>query len=327
MNPQKTALSLAEVFPAPSRPGFGLKPIFIGPNGLRAGWRLLIFLALCGIQFGGFVFVRVHFFGASVGEPAGPLTATPIMLGGSEAVTLLFLVIATFVMGRIEHRRFSEYGLPLRQVLGKDFWLGALWGFLAISGALLAMFPLRGFRITGMALHGSAIFSSLVAWSIAMIVVGIFEEFLCRGYVQYTLASGIGFWPAAFVMAALFGFGHAFRSGETTLGAISAGSFGLLFCLFLRRTGNLWPAIGFHAAWNWGQTFLYGVPNSALLPSRNLFHSTLSGPLWLTGGTVGPEASILCPIALLVVGLIFSRHYRENRYPALERGSLSKSVS
>ena len=29
-----------------SRPTFGLKPIFVGPNGLRAGWRLLMFLAL-----------------------------------------------------------------------------------------------------------------------------------------------------------------------------------------------------------------------------------------------------------------------------------------
>ncbi|MGB7583329.1 MAG: hypothetical protein WBM11_00690 [Terriglobales bacterium] len=52
-----------------------------------------------------------------------------------------------------------------------------------------------------------------------------------------------------------------------------------------------------------------------MLPYHNVFHSTLNGPQWLTGGTVGPEASVLCPMALLIVGLIFSRYYRENRYP------------
>ena len=288
--------------------------LFIGPKGLRAGWRLLIFIALCGVQLGAVIFVRVHFFGAHVLEPSGPITATPTMLGGSEAIELLLLVIATLIMGKIEGRTFKAYGLPLRQILGKDFWSGCLWGFLAISGALLAMFMLGDYRITGLALHGSALFSGLAAWSIAFLVVGIFEEFFSRGYLQYTLASGIGFWPAAFAMSGFFGLGHAFRPGETVIGAISAGSFGLLFCLFLRRTGNIWPAIGFHAGFDWGQTFFYGVPNSALLPSRNLLHSTLSGPNWLSGGSVGPEASIFCPIALLIVGIIFSRYYRENRY-------------
>lgn len=125
------------------------------------------------------------------------------------------------------------------------------------------MFLLHGFRVTGLALHGTTIFSALIAWGIAFVLVGLFEEFLCRVYVQYTLASGIGFWPAAFVMSGLFGLGHAFNSGETVVGAVAAGMFGLLFCLFLRRTGNLWCAVGFHAAWNWGQTF-YGVPDSGM---------------------------------------------------------------
>jgi len=30
------------------------------------------------------------------------------------------------------------------------------------------------------------------------------------------------------------------------------------------RTGNLWFAIGNHAAWDWGQTFLFGTPDSGL---------------------------------------------------------------
>jgi hypothetical protein len=42
----------------------------------------------------------------------GPITVTPFLLGGSEAVAVLALCIAALVMGRIEQSKFSEYGLP-----------------------------------------------------------------------------------------------------------------------------------------------------------------------------------------------------------------------
>jgi hypothetical protein len=68
---------------------------------------------------------------------------------------------------------------------------------------------------------------------------------------------------------------------------------------------------------DWGQTF-YGVPDSGLLSYHSVFNSAFNGPRWLTGGTVGPEASIFTPIALLAVGLIFSRFCRENPYQELK---------
>jgi CAAX protease family protein len=311
------AAPLLPVERSPERPHptSGFKSIFIGPNGLRAGWRVLIFAALVVVLLGSFVLIRaggVQGF-REARKHAGQITVTPLLMFKVEGIAFLLLCVADLIMGKIEHRKFSEYGLPLRKALGKDFWLGALSGFLAISGTLLAMFLLRGFRVTGFALHGTAILSSMLAWGIAFLMVGLFEEFLNRGYIQYTLASGIGFWPASLVMSFLFGFGHYFNANETAVGSVSAGLFGLLFCLFLRRTGNLWIAVGFHAAWDWGQTF-YGVPDSGMLPYHSVLSSAFSGPLWLTGGTVGPEASVLTPIALLVVALIFSRRYRENRY-------------
>jgi hypothetical protein len=137
------------------------------------------------------------------------------------------------------------------------------------------------------------------------------EEFLDRGYLQYTLATGIGFWPAAFVTSSDFAVSHIFNANESRVGLAAVVLFGLLLCLFLRRTGSLWCAVGFHMGYDWGQTFFYGVPNSGIVPYHNLLRSTFSGPRWLTGGIVGPEASVLTPIALLVVALIFSRFYRE----------------
>jgi uncharacterized protein len=292
-----------------------IKSLFLGPNGLRIGWRLLIFIVLLAVLIGGAVLVG---HGGLQGlrdahKHMGEVAVTPSLMGVSEAITFALLCMATLVMGRIEKRKFSAYGLPLRQAFGKDFWIGCLSGFLAISGTLLAMFFLGGFRITGLALHGRAIVYSLAGWAIAFLLAGLFEEFLCRGYLQYTLASGIGFWPAAFVMSGLFAFGHAFNAHENLAGVASVVLFGLLLCLFLQRSGNLWCAVGFHVAYDWGQTF-FGVPDSGIAPYHNLLNSAFSGPQWLTGGVVGPEASVLTPIALALVAVVFSRYYRENRY-------------
>lgn len=261
LNQLKAADSTAPV--SVSQPASGMRSLFLGPRGLRVGWRLLIFIGLLVVLFGGAALV-------SHGGPQGlrnalkhvdEVTVTPFKMGASEAVVFALLCLATLVMGGLENRKFSEYGLPLRQALGKDFWIGCLSGFLSLSGTLLAMFLLHGFRITGFALHGKAILYALTGWAIAFLMVGLCEEFLNRGYLQYTLACGIGFWPAAFVMSGFFAFGHAFNPHETLAGVASVVLFGLLLCLFLRRSGNLWCAVGFHAAYDWGQT-LFGVPDS-----------------------------------------------------------------
>jgi membrane protease YdiL (CAAX protease family) len=292
-----------------------LKSIFVGDDGIRAGWRLLIFLALFGILFASSVLIR---FGGPKGvqhayTTLGQTAHTPLFVAKSELVAFLALCIATLIMSKLEHSRFGQYGLPLRPALGKNVALGSLLGFLTISGTLLVMYLSHGFRITSLAIHGTTIPASLIAWGMAFLIVGLGEEFLFRGYVQYTLASGIGFWPAAFAMSGLFGLGHAFNSKENVIGSISVVMFGLLLCLFLRRTGNLWCAVGFHLGYDWGQMF-YGVPDSGIVPYHNLFNSAFSGPRWLTGGFVGPEASVLTPVALLIVAVVFSRFYRENRY-------------
>jgi membrane protease YdiL (CAAX protease family) len=318
----------AAIAPPPAKSSPARRVLF-GPNGLRAGWRLLIFAALFGGLFASVTLIR---FGGPQGvrdakRNLGQTIHTPFFMSKSEAIAFLLLCVATLIMGKIEGRKFSEYGLPLRQALRKDFWVGSLIGFLTISGTLFTMFLFHGFRVTGLALHGAAILSSVVEWGITFLIVGLCEEFMDRGYLQYTLATGIGFWPAAFVTSGEFAAGHIFNANETRQGLAAVVLFGLLLCLFLRRTGNLWCAVGFHMGYDWGQTFFYGVPNSGIVPYHNLLRSTFSGPRWLTGGIVGPEASVLTPIALLVVALIFSRYYRENRYPILKTGSSPVAVT
>jgi membrane protease YdiL (CAAX protease family) len=289
------------------------KQIFVGPNGLRAGWRLLIFMAIVVTMSKVAQMAIRRFFPAAL----DPTQLTPMRIIAPDLLFCFILAVAAWVMSKMEGRRPGQYGLPRGEALRKNFWVGILIGLLATSTTVLAIFALHGLRFTGAAIHGAAIFTAAAAWALAFLLAGLAEEFLFRGYAQFTLTTGMGFWPSAFLLSGLFGLVHATNGGETILGDLSVVSFGLLLCLFLRRTGNLWCAVGFHLGYDWGQTFLYGVPNSGLLPSQSLLNASFNGPRWLTGGTVGPEASIFCPIVLAIVAIVFSLKYRDARYRPL----------
>lgn len=307
MNAQETTVRHDPQTPPADSP---TKRIFIGPNGLRAGWRLLIFMAIIMAMSAVGRMIIKRFFPAAL----DPQQLTPVTIIAPDLLVCFILAVAAWLMSNIEGRRLGQYGLPRREALGKNLWVGLLIGLFATSSTVLAIFALHGVRFTSGAIHGAAILTAGAAWGLAFLLAGLAEEFLFRGYAQFTLTTGIGFWPSAFLLSGLFGLVHATNGGEAVLGDLSVVSFGLLLCLFLRRTGNLWCAVGFHLGYDWGQTFLYGVPNSGLLPSQSLLNASLNGPRWLTGGTVGPEASIFCPIVLAIVAIVFSLKYRDARY-------------
>jgi membrane protease YdiL (CAAX protease family) len=162
---------------------------------------------------------------------------------------------------------------------------------------------LHGFSIQGIAQGGPAALKFAALYGIGFFFVGMFEEFSMRGYLQSTLGSGIGFWPAALLLSFLFGLGHIQNIGEDWFGAVMAGSFGLVAAFALSRTGNIWFPIGMHLAWDWGETYFYGVPDSGFKAQGYLLNSTLSGPHWIAGGKVGPEGSVFA-LVVLVIGAI-----------------------
>ena len=102
---------------------------------------------------------------------------------------------------------------------------------------------------------------------------------------------------------------HLGNGGEDKVGALSVFVIAMFFCLTLRRTGNLWFAVGLHAAFDWGETFLFSAPNSGIVAPGHLLNSSFHGPAWLTGGTVGPEGSVMAFAVVAIAAVIFSRVY------------------
>jgi len=305
------------------------KRVLFGPNGLRAGWRLAIFFLILFALSSIPRLVRMILHLPATGTNIS--TLTPFGTALFAGIGFLLSAIAAWIMSKIERQKFGQYGLPRNGAFGKDLWVGLLWGFLTNSGTVLVIFLLHGVQFSHGPVHGKALLASAAAWGLGFLFVGFNEEFGFRGYIQYTLTTGIGFWPSAFLISGLFGLAHAQNSGENLFGELSVVLFGLLFCLFLRRRGNLWWAVGFHLGYDWTETFFWGSPDSGLLPTQNFLTSTFAGPKWLTGGSVGPEASVITPICLVIVAIVFSLVYRENLYrtsePAARTGGASVPAS
>jgi membrane protease YdiL (CAAX protease family) len=294
---------------SPTR-GIGQR-IFIGPGGLRAGWRFLIFLLLFA-AFQAIFRVCLSFIPAvhKLFTTATQGTLTPEFELIFESIAIATVFLAAFIMSRIEKRRFAEYGIPARGAFGALFCQGVIWGLSLESLEMLIMHAAGGYSFGGLALSGVALAHYAVIWAIGFVLVGIAEEFTFRGYAQFTLANGMGFWPAAVLLSALFGAIHLTNPGEGWVGALSVMLFGLFACFTLRRTGNLWFAIGLHAASDYAETFIYSVPDSGMLAKGHLLNASFHGPRWLTGGSIGPEGSVIDFALFLLSFAIFARFYR-----------------
>jgi len=133
-------------------------------------------------------------------------------------------------------------------------------------------------------------------------------------------AEGAGFWQAAWVTSTLFGFIHTGNNGENWIGIFAAALIGFVFCVSVRLTGSAWWAIGCHTAWDWAETYFYGTADSGL-PAQGHYLTTApaGNPLW-SGGTDGPEGSLLVlgVILLLLVALLAIYGRRTPPVPALE---------
>jgi len=231
---------------------------------------------------------------------------TPFNKGVVDAVLLIIVVMTTVIMARLERRRLADYGLGPRNAL-KRFFAGAAWGFVFISLLVFALFALHDVALQHqpVSLRSALLYGA--EWFLSMFFVGAFEEALFRGYLQWSLGRGMTFWGAALLLAILFGAAHGSNPGESPVGLVSAALFGLLFSFSIWYTRSLWWAIGFHTAWNWGMTFFYGTPNSGLLAAGHLLSIAPRGTAIMSGGSVGPEGSILMlPILLLAAIVIYA---------------------
>jgi membrane protease YdiL (CAAX protease family) len=285
-----------------------LRSSFVGPQGIRSGWSMLIFTMILVVEVLA-TRVPVNLLLHSM-KPNPSLEAwSPVVAAG---VLALLVLAATAIMAKIEGSPVLSYGFIDKHRLSR-FLLGVAGGVAALSALVLALRMSGWLIFDGRALHGMSAWSYGLQWGIAFLLTALFEESLLRGYLQSTLTRGVGFWWAAVLLSLAFGATHLANHGESPIGIFSVVGAGLLFCLSLWLTKSLYWAVGLHAGWDWSQSYLYGVPDSGQVASGHLFATHPSGALIWSGGPTGPEGSIymIPTLAAIALGLWIAWSQRE----------------
>jgi uncharacterized protein len=297
-----------------------VKKIFFGKDGLRAGWSLLLFIAFVLLIGKVFNLLAHHFFHPAPTRRGAPQPLSRVLI--PDGMNFAVIALSAFLVSLIEKRPFAAYGLGSMRGRVGQFLIGSLWGGILLS-ALIVTLKLTGHLVfDGRLLFGAVALHWGALWLIAFLCVGLFEEYLLRGFFQFTVARGIaglsgalgmeertsrvlGFWLSALFFAFIFGLGHKTNPGESPVGLLSAGLISLIFIFSLWRTGSLWWAVGFHAVWDWAESFFYGVGDSGMMAEQHLLATHPVGTPLTSGGLTGPEGSVyVFGILVLITAVI-----------------------
>ncbi len=194
----------------------------------------------------------------------------------------LLIIIYRFYCQVVEKRDASEVGL---RYLLKESGLGALVALLWVC-ALVAMIALSG------GYHVSEVGSPwLLGRSLILFGVGaLFQELILLGVIYRLTEEFAGTWIALLVALLLFSFAHVQNPNQSLGSVLFLFLSSTLFLAPFILTRRIWLSWGFHAGWNFSQAGLFGMPNSGI-DFPGWISVVVDGPLWLTGGAIGLEAS------------------------------------
>lgn len=273
-----------------------LKNLFIRPDTgiLRSGWRipwLILWVAPLVVALGGLVtLARRHV----------PSPWLPVARGLLGLVLVLgALAIYRRFIRRVERRAPLEVqvdaGTPRHVGLG--FLLGG--GTMLLITATLALagaYRVEGFHSPWLLLK-AAIFYLPQSFS---------EDFFFCLILFCPLREGLGRWPALILAPLLFALAHVGNPNESALGIAEIVTSGMVMYYAFDRTGRFWTVWALHFSWNFTMNGVLGMANSGL-DLQGWIRPALAGPVWLTGGATGPEASALAVGLDLLMLLLLSR--------------------
>lgn len=221
-----------------------------------------------------------------------------------------------FLVGKREQRAPRELQGPHAF---EEFLAGAALGVIYITVVMGVLALFGGYQVTGV-----AITTGLVVGLMLGVGAAFAEEVLFRGFMLRLLDKAYGTPTALTVVALLFGLIHLLNgvtTGEVSWwGAVAIVlEAGFLLNAAYCLTRRLWFVIGLHLAWNFMLSGVFGLPVSGIDAGGGFLQGTVSGPVWLTGGTFGPEGSVIAVVFGLGLGVFLLAK-------AQQRGNLTTRI-
>lgn len=252
------------------------------PRGPRPVWvRLVVLLVL-------FLLIDAVVGPISQGLGDVPVAGLPVGL----ALAALVLLVYRTVVGRLERRDVDELARDGAVAQVRRGTLIGL-GLFAVAIGVIALFGGYG------ATWGS-VWVALASFGL-MCAVAVTEELLFRGVLFRILEEMAGTWGALVISALMFGGLHLVNPNATVWGAIAiAIEAGLMLGAAYAATRSLWLPIGIHLGWNFAQSGIFGVTMSGGHGAAGLLKGIMTGPVLLTGGSFGPDASL---VSIVICGI------------------------
>ena len=258
--------------------------------------------------------------GASGELDASSLSGTPALplLGGIAA--LIGVILSVWLAGRfLDRRPFADFGFHVSGGWWLDLCFGMTLGALLMSAIFLVELGFGWVTVTGAfrsLVPGTPFALAMLLPTTLFVCVGIYEELLFRGYQLRNAAEGLNL-PivgprkaviVAWVLSsAFFGYLHANNPNATLLSTFNVALAGLMLGFGYVLTGELAIPIGLHITWNLFQGGVFGFPVSGSGPlGASVLSTDGGGPGLWTGGPFGPEAGLLCPVAMILGGLLIA---------------------
>lgn len=180
-----------------------------------------------------------------------------------------------------------------------SFARGLAIGFATIGAVVAAIWSAGGYQAHAFA---SALFApgdltSIGILFLCFVVQASVEEIIFRGWLMSAIARKFNVALAVILTCAVFTLLHYGRGQELL---VTAGTFlfSAFACLWALKARNIWGVMGWHVGWNWLLATGFELPVTGFDAgvSALLVKLVPHGPDILTGGSQGPEGSVICVI-------------------------------
>lgn len=261
----------------------------------RETWTRRLFRSTAGSWLAALLFVAVPFIAANV--------LTKLLLPDADFRDLRNLIKAVALVAsycayvhwweRRPVRELSAAGAP-REVLA-----GLLLGGLLFCSVVALLAALGVYSVQAMGTWREL--GAVAAGMLPKVAAGaLIEEVLFRLLLLRLLERSFGTAWALAISSLVFGLAHLGNAGATPLVGIMLGiELGLLFGAAYVLTRRLWLCAAVHLSWNFVQGGIFAIAVSGQSGDAWL-RSSLSGPVWLTGGAFGAEGSVVAVVSCLV---------------------------
>jgi uncharacterized protein len=242
--------------------------------------------------------------GGAVPKPDPALLDPPVtvlIISYILNVAFIFLWVKFF-----ERRGLDTIGFNARGLL--RFGRGYLWGCTFLATVVGGIWLCGGYQIQSAGFWSAPTLAAvlpILLYMIMFIIQGSSEEIWMRGWLMGLVSSRHGILWGVAINSVVFGLLHAGNikpSPEMVAGVVNVALFGVFISLYALNERSLWGVCGWHGAWNWLLGIGFGLEVSGMkLKVAPLVVDLMDkpgAPWWLSGGSWGPEASILTTVVL-----------------------------